>query len=338
MPTSFVIYIGLLLIVATIVWSYWYERRMTRLRPPAGEMHQGPYGQMHAIHRGKDVKTGKAPMVLIHGSTTNALDMDIDLAGRLEAEREVFMPDRPGHGFSVRPKDGWRLDVQVAQIRAAVKSAGIEQPVLVGQSYGGAVALRYALDHPQEVAGVVLVAAVSHPWPGGISWYNRIGINPWYGWLFRRTFIALYGRFGSPRGVAKALHGSRLLSRYYARTRVPLTFRPRHFLYNNEDIVRLYEQLYALSRRYHELKMPIEAVAGTHDMTVVTSVHARALEHEIEGYSLEIVPTGGHALHHTHPEKVIAAINRLDERLAKFGRSPLEGAFRALTSVFPRSA
>ncbi|WP_370338025.1 alpha/beta fold hydrolase [Parvularcula marina] len=335
MPHSLVFNIGLALTLFVILWSYWMERRVTRAKPPAGEMIKTSRGMMHVIRRGGSGEAAKTPIVLIHGSTTNALDMEMDMASRLEAERDVFIPDRPGHGFSDRSEDGWRLDVQAAQIHEALREAGIEKPIVLGQSYGGAVALRYALDYPQDISGLVLVAAVTHPWPGGVSWYNRVGINPLYGWLFRRTFIALYGRYGSPRGVARALRGSKNANRYFTRTRVPLTFRPRHFLYNNEDIVRLYEQLFAMADRYDELDLPIEAVAGTHDMTVMTSIHARSLDSQIGGLNLEVIDGGGHALHHTHPDEVMEAIHRLDTRLANQGRSPLQGALRRLTSVFP---
>lgn len=338
MPTYVPLLIGIALILALVVWSHWYERRVTGERPPAGEMVPTPRGQVHLIQRGMEAGSGKPPIVLLHGSMTNALDMDVDLAGRLEQDRPVLIPDRPGHGYTDRPEDGWRLDVQAAMIRDAVAAAGVERPILLGQSYGGAVALRYALDFPDEVAGLLLVAPVTHPWPGGVTWYHRIGLNPLYGGLFRRSFIALYGRYGSPRGVARALRGSLVASRYHARTRVPMTFRPRSFHYNSQDIVRLYEQLYAMAPRYPRIDVPVEAVAGTHDMTVMTSVHSRTLEKEISHFRLKVVDGGGHALHHSHPGEVMEALDRLDARLASAARSPLQGALRRLTSVFPRSA
>lgn len=338
MTADFIILIGLGVLVAVFLWSFWHERQVTRAALPAGEMVQTPLGEVHVIRRGHGVAGGLRPLVLIHGSTTNALDLDLDLAGRFSDQREVIIIDRPGHGFSPRPTDGWRLDVQAKAIHQALKALGVEHPVVCGQSYGGAIALRYALDYPEDLAGLVLLAAVSHRWPGGVAWYNRVGINPWYGRLFRRTFIALYGRFGSPRGVAKALRGSVHLHAYHARTRAALTFRPRAFRHNAEDIVRLYEQLVAMDQRYGEIDTPTELVAGTHDMTVITSVHGQSLAQQIPNANLEVIQHAGHALHHTHPEAAVAAINRLDERLASGQGSPLQGALRRLTSVFPRAA
>ncbi|WOI52076.1 alpha/beta hydrolase [Parvularcula sp. LCG005] len=338
MASNILVLIGLSVFFAVIIWSFWYEFSANRALPKAGEMVKTTYGHIHLISRGQHREKGRQPLVLIHGSTTNALDMDLEIAGRLEKDRLVLMPDRPGHGFSHRAEDGFRLDVQAAAIREAVKIKTKEKPVIMGQSYGAAVALRYALDYPDEVAGIVLIAPVSHRWPGGVAWYNRVALNPIYGWIFRRTFIALYGRFGSPKGVAKALRGSQFSQSYHARTRVPLTFRPSRFYNNAEDIVRLYEQLAAMEHRYGTIRVPVEIVAGTHDMTVVISIHARRLEDQIEQAQLRVVDAGGHALHHTHPEETVAAIARVDTRLANNERSPLQGALRRLTSVFPRSA
>lgn len=338
MPSQFLLVVGGMLLVGIVLWSFWFDHAVTRLQPPAGEFIDTPCGRLHVVERGRDAPEDLPPVILIHGSTTNALDMDVDLGLRLEGERRVFMPDRPGHGFSGRPPDGWRLDVQAAAIRHAAQAAGIERPIVLGQSYGGAVALRYALDYGDEIAGLCLVAPVTHPWPGGCSWYNRLGVHPLIGPLLRRTFIPIYGRFGSPRGVANALKGCDVVNRYHARTRVFLTFRPRHFRHNNEDIVRLYEQLFAMAARYDEISVPTEVVAGSHDMTVMTSVHARALVDVMPDAALEVIPGGGHALHHSHPDAVTAALGRLDARVASRGRSTLQGALRRLSAVFPRSA
>ncbi|MEM9232747.1 MAG: hypothetical protein AAGA69_00745, partial [Pseudomonadota bacterium] len=114
LTTAFVILI--VLTAGIIAWSYWHEWRVTKARPPAGEMVETSFGQVHAIHHTPDEVNDRAPLVLIHGATTNALDMEIDLYGRLEGQRELFIADRPGHGFSGRPEEGWRLDVQAAQL------------------------------------------------------------------------------------------------------------------------------------------------------------------------------------------------------------------------------
>ena len=64
------------------------------------------------------------------------------------------MVDRPGHGHSERPDEADTLAVQASQVAGALKAlAPGRKAILVGHSFGGAVSLRLALDHPELVDG-----------------------------------------------------------------------------------------------------------------------------------------------------------------------------------------
>ncbi|MEO1043050.1 MAG: alpha/beta hydrolase [Pseudomonadota bacterium] len=334
MSVKLLLLVSFTLVLGTILFSFIQDRAITRRKQPAGDLITTDEGLVHVIKRGRPGE--KLPVVMVHGTFTNGLDMDIDLARELATERLVLSPDRPGHGFSDRPRDGFRMDVQVAAMREAVRAKGAERYVVVGQSYGAATALVWALAYPEDVAGIVLVAPVSHPWPGGLRWYAEAGNHPYYGWFFRRSFIALFCRYGLRRAVERSLAGAKAVSYYFDRVQSQLAFRAQEFKWNAEDLCRLYEQLVPLSKRYHEIDVPAEVVAGTHDLTVLLPVHGRKLQAEIPDCGLDIIDGGGHALHHTHPDRVLAAIDRLDRRLEIAGRSPLESALRAITAVFPQ--
>ena len=336
MTPQFFLLTTLALIAATVLRSYWQDRRITREKPLSGSVVQTSNGPVHLITRGEEEEGTKLPAVLLHGSFANALDMDLELAGQLSKERQILIPDRPGHGYSPRPKDGHRVDVQVAAMREAIRQQGAKRYVLVGQSYGAATALVWALAYPEDVAGLVLIAPVSHPWPYGLRWYIRVANNPRYGWLFRRTFIALFARYGLKSATERALKGCRSQSYYFDRTRTALGFRAQEFFWNAQDICRLYEQLVPLQKRYPEIDIPVEIVAGTHDLTVLLPIHGQKLAAEIPDCGLDIVAEGGHALHHSHPERCLDALKRVDERLEKAARSPLESALRAIGAVFPQ--
>lgn len=292
-------------------------------------------GLIHVIKRGSPSEE-KLPVVMLHGTFANALDLDLDLGTEIATSREVLLPDRPGHGYSERSADGYRIDVQVAAMREAIKAQGVDRYVLMGQSYGAATALIWALAYPEDVAGMVLIAPVTHPWPGGVRWYIRVANNPRYGWLFRRTFIPLYARYGVKRGVAKALKGCRAASYYFDRARVGLSFRAEEFKWNAQDVCRLYEQMVPLCQRYKDLDIPVEIVAGTHDLTVLLPVHGGKLAEVLPDCGLDVIEEGGHALHHSHQENCLDALARIDERLDISRRSPLESALRAITAVFPQ--
>lgn len=335
MTPQFFVLATAVLIAALVLLSYWQDRKVTRAVSPAGQMVETDDGPVHLISRGKP-GSEKLPVVLIHGSFTNALDMDLDLASALATDRQVFLPDRPGHGFSPRQEHGHRLERQVAAMRAAVRAQGAERYIVSGQSYGAAAALVWALAYPEDVAGLVLFAPVSHPWPYGLRWYIRVTNNPRYGWLFRRTFMALYMRYGVERGVARALKGCKSAPYYFERTRTALSFRAEEFRHNAEDICRLHEQLLPLAARYPEIDVPTEIVAGTHDLTVLLPIHGRKLANDMPDCNIDVIEGGGHALHHSHIERCLDAFERVDQRLEIAARSPLESAFRAITAVFPQ--
>ncbi len=101
-------------------------------------------------------RPGAPPGVHLHGQLTgNVASWYFGLGPALAATNHVRMYDQRGHGRSERPAGGYRLDDLAADLD--VLTADLGPAVLVGHSFGGVVALRRALDHPDRVAGVVTV-------------------------------------------------------------------------------------------------------------------------------------------------------------------------------------
>lgn len=108
------------------------------------------------------------PVLLIHGSGPGVsawanwrLTMP-ELAKRCR----VIAPDMAGFGFSERPEGiAYNLDTWVAQAIGLLDALGIEQADVVGNSFGGALALAMAIRHPQRVRRLVLMGSVGVPFP-----------------------------------------------------------------------------------------------------------------------------------------------------------------------------
>jgi pimeloyl-ACP methyl ester carboxylesterase len=66
-----------------------------------------------------------------------------------------------GHGDASRPEDGYGLTDLSEDLLALLDALHIDRPVIVGHSMGGAVALRFAIDHPERTRGVVLISTPS---------------------------------------------------------------------------------------------------------------------------------------------------------------------------------
>ncbi len=281
--------------------------------PPIGRLVDVDGARLHLLDIGEDDGT-LPPVVLIHGASANLRDMKMALGDELARSRRVLIVDRPGRGYSTRPEDGWRLDRQAALIHQAMKAAGVERPIIVGQSFGGAVALSYALQFQDEISGVVLLATVSHEWPGGVAWYNKASGMPVIGTLLRRLVIPVYAPFAAKSSVINSFHPDTAPENYYERSGLTLLFRPKDFRSNAEDIRRLKPQIVAMMDRYQEIAVPAAILTGAADPTVSPTLHSAALARQLPDAYYEVIPATGHALHHSQTAKVIAAIDLVSKR------------------------
>lgn len=249
------------------------------------------------------------PVVLIHGASVNLRDMKLALGDELAKTRRVIMIDRPGRGYSDRPEEGWRIDVQARVIRDAVAARGVERPVIVGQSLGGAVALAYALQYQEEMSGLVLLAPVSHEWPGGVSWYNTVATTPVVGFFFRRLVVPVYGALVAEKAVEASFEPDAPPPGYIDNAGLSLLFRPSDFHSNASDLVHLKKQIVQQQTRYGELTLPVKILTGTADDTVSPDLHSKALARQIPQAELTLLPDTGHALHHAETAIILQAIN-----------------------------
>ena len=109
---------------------------------------------------------GEGPaIVFIHG-TGGSGKVWFNQLRRFEADHRVIAPDLPGYGETPLPETIRSIDDYPAFVSALLDAAGVPKAVLVGNSMGGRVALQMALDHPDRVAGLVLVNASGLKLPG----------------------------------------------------------------------------------------------------------------------------------------------------------------------------
>ncbi|MFQ5564468.1 MAG: alpha/beta fold hydrolase [Parvularculaceae bacterium] len=294
------------LYLLSVMFSFAAEKNA----PPIGRFVEVEGERLHVVELGRK-NGGGPPLVLIHGASVNLRDMKMALGDRLAERHRVVLIDRPGRGYSTRPADGWRLDVQARLIHGALERLGVQRPVVVAQSLGGAVGLAYALNYQDEMTGLVLLAPVSHEWPGGVAWYNAASGAPVVGALLRRLVIPLYGLIAAPNGVKDSFAPDAPPPGYYEKTGLSLLFRPKDFKANAADIANLKPQIVEMSRRYGEISIPTAILTGSHDTTVSPTIHSWTLSRQIAGARFEVIENTGHALHHSQSARIIAVIDDL---------------------------
>ncbi len=289
------------------VTSTAYKNKVEAAYPPIGQSVPVGGETVHVIQEGE---VGP-PVLMIHGASANAREFTWTLAPRLENTHRVLMADRPGHGYSGRPEDAHNLGVQAAQMAGVLDAlAPGEKTVLVGHSFGGAVALRVALDRPDLVKALVLLAPVTHEWGGGgQAWYNSFAAPPLVGPVFSQL-LPLVGPSQLGNGIDGVFDPAPAPENYSENSAIGLLFRPPNFRANARDVKALEEQLAAQSKRYGELDMPITVFSGSGDTVISPKLHVGQLKKQV-AVNLVILPQEGHMPHHGEGEAVANAIRRL---------------------------
>ncbi len=285
-----------------------------RRYPPLGLFLPVPGGRLHAIHRHAAGAAADPAVVLLHGASGNARDLSLDLFDAISRRHRVFSVDRPGHGWSDRP--GGADDADPARqgdlILHALGHAGVRRMILVAHSWSGGLAMSLALRHPGRVAGVVLVAAATHPWPNGaISWHHGAAVNRRFGRWFARA-ASLVGRAFLRSGIEMAFRPDTPPPDFAERTALPLLFRSSQFLANAQDMAGLHAFLCMQAPRYGELAVPVVTIVSDAD-PVVPMAHGEALAAQSRRVRLVRLRDHGHMLPHVAVQPIVEAVAQLAE-------------------------
>jgi len=267
------------------------------------------------------VQEGSGPdLVLLHGASGNLRDWTFDFVDRVKDRYRVTAFDRPGLGYTDgNPDYAGAFDAraegpqaQARLLKAAASALGIDREIVLGHSYGGAVAMAWALDH--DPAAAVIVSGATQPWPGGLGiMYTFTGTSLGGGLavplisafvpksLARRAIASVFAPQDPPPGYAEYVGAG-------------LTLRPDSFRTNAQQVKSLRPELVRMSGRYPSLDLPLEIVHGTADDVVPLDIHSEKLAAQVPGAVLTRLDGIGHMPHHAAPEAVAAAIDRAAAR------------------------
>lgn len=253
-----------------------------------------------------------APTVLIHGASGNLRDWAVGPMAAVAARREAIAFDRPGHGLSGWPGPvGVRLCEQARLMRLALAAVGVRRATLVGHSFGGSIALAWALDAPESVDGLVLLCPPSQPWRGGLPALTELLAAPVVGPVLSRALPALLPRSVAEAAAAKAFAPQTPPPGYIETLRYELVARPSTLRRNALQLDALKDQLRVMAPRYPCIAAPVEILHGEADGTVPLAVHSEPLARQIPGARLTRLPGVGHMPHHVALPELIAALGRL---------------------------
>ncbi|MDO6415506.1 alpha/beta hydrolase [Sphingomonas sp. BIUV-7] len=283
---------------AGYLFSALARRRSERIAPATGHFVTIDGVRLHYLEAGDG-----PPILLIHGLGGQLRHFSYALLEKLARRHRVIMIDRPGAGHSARMR-GYGIAEHAAIVARFIETLALDHPIIAAHSFGGAVALSLALDHPELVGKLALIAPLSQP--------DMVVQQPF------KTFLAapLWLREMACRTAAVPI-GVAIRGRVHRATFAPeavapdfdaeggglLVLRPETLAAGFEEISTASTQLSRMVSRYPEITVPVSILFGREDQVLDPAIHGERTALSIAHSRLAWIE-GGHMLPVTQPDAV----------------------------------
>ena len=292
-----------ILLVPTLwlaIWTARYTSKAEARVPPDGAFLDLPDARIHYL----DIGAGP-PLVLVHGLGGQLRNYTYALAGHLAAHHRLLIIDRPGSGYSTwtSPTD-WSLGRHASVVRQFIEALGLDRPLLVGHSLGGAISLALAIEHPEAVSGLALLAPLTQPNTEVSDIFKALAIQS--GLVRRLIANTLATPLSRRNRVATGLvvFGPELPPRDFdEKGGSALAARPSSFFAASSELVNLNAELPGMVARYPGLSLPVGILYGRDDQILSPSLQGEVTAGQIPGCQLKVM-AGGHMIPVTAPIEV----------------------------------
>ncbi len=295
--TSIVLGVIALAVLAPVAFTFFIARRVTKGFPPEGKFLDVGADRVHYTDRGK----GPA-IVFVHGLCGNLrnfayLDME-----RLARSHRVIVIDRPGAGRSVRGADSpANIYAQARMVAQCIEKLGLDKPVLVGHSLGGAISLAVGLNHPQVIRRLALIAPLTHAESAPPGAFGGLVLpSPLVRRLVSWTLAIPLSIINSRKAIAAVFAPETMPKDFPFKGGGLLGLRPHVFYAASSDLVAAPEDLPDMERRYASMTVPVDVLYGRGDRILNVKRQGEALKQKLDRVNLRIID-GGHMLPVTQP-------------------------------------
>ena len=320
------VFISLLVLVlltvgGLVAFSAFIAKRVETAIPPVGRFIEIDGARVHYL----DVGTGD-PIVLVHGLAGQIQHLTYSLTEALKGRYRLIFVDRPGAGYSERATGASaRLPTQAATVAALIRTLGLDKPLLVGHSLGGAVALATALDHSDVVGGLALIAPLTHPQPTPPKALEGLAIaSPTMRRLVSMTLATPVSMRTGRDKLIDIFGPNPVPLDFGTRGAALLGLRPKAFYAASSDLVAVNEDLPSMVGRYPSLRIPIGVLYGINDRILSPAVQGEPMVAAVPGLTLEMIDGQGHMLPITAVDRTAAFLSGMMEKVRAGGQGRTE--------------
>lgn len=297
-------------VAAAVLYNLRQTKAAERRHPPIGRFLHVDGVRLHYIERGQG-----EPLVLIHGNGTMIQDFTVSgLVDKLAERYRVIVFDRPGYGYSSRPRGLWTPRAHASLYRKALEQLGVEGAAVYGHSWGTLVAVALALEAPGLVRSLVLGSGYYYPTLRADTFLLSPPAIPVIGDAMRYTISPLVAKAVLPGMIKQVFKPAPVPERFDRLFPKALMLRPLQLRAAAEDAALMTPSVMELEEHYGELTVPVTIITGADDQISDVGRQSERLHRELPGSEFIALPGLGHMIHHLAPDAVIDAIDRTAQR------------------------
>ena len=253
--------------------------------------------------------------MFLHGN--GAMMDDMLISGVVDAASSNYRTivfDRPGFGFSEKPRDRiWTAGEQANLFAKALSFLNLQQAILFGHSWGTLVALGLALNNPGLIRGLVLASGYYFPTPRKDVLFVSAPSIPIVGDVISHTVAPYVGALTGWPLIAQMFAPQPIPQRFRREFPMELALRPNQIKSYSQEAALMVTSATQLCARYKTIDCPTVILAGDADRIVNYKRQAQRLHASIPGSRITVLQGVGHMLHHTDPLRIIRAIDLIAE-------------------------
>lgn len=310
-----ILFMFFIIIIGLIVYNQQQIKIAEASYPPKGKFVDTSFGRIHYLSAGEG-----QPAVFLHGGILSSYDFKDVIEEASKEGYHAIAFDRPGYGYSERPKEKITPFDQAEAVNEALEKIGVKKPILlVAHSWSGTMALSYTLKYPDKTAGVVLLGAAMYK-EGYPAEYgdplSKIITMPIIGSMMLHTLLKTPLGKKLAWSMTESTFAPEKAPSEYIEAVYALMFRPGQFRANREDVLAFPGASKKISEKYREISVPVLLAVGEED-PFGTIAQAERFKKEVPHAEYFRIPKVAHMLPELHPNLVVEYMNMLKESLRR---------------------